>query len=216
MRLPLDLAIASHSSQTSSPAPLLAFDHGSGELILVELQGHLELSLDGIEMQDSSVASSSTQSDGAKAGQKVGKLDLSVPVRGARRQIIASKAQQVLTMCCLASSSCNLNNSVLHSHDLLYAALLLFATSLCSVASHPPHRPPPSHRQARHSQQSYGHPQAPAYSQSPRSVLDHVGHATSANFLALEAFNLARTPQQCRPNTLESPCSTSGRTCGCC
>ena len=104
MRLPLDLAIAiaSHSDQTSSPAPLVAFDHGSGELILVELQGHLELSLDGIEMQDSSTASSSTQSNGAKAGQKVGKLDLSVPVCGARRQIIASKAQQVLTICCLA------------------------------------------------------------------------------------------------------------------
>lgn len=71
MRLPLNIAIP-----CPPDAPLLAFDHGSGELVLVELQGHLELN----DLDTEHEAGDTAAHTSSKAGQKVGKLDLSVPV----------------------------------------------------------------------------------------------------------------------------------------
>lgn len=70
MRLPLELALPppSPSPSRASPSTVLI----DGELFLLELQGELELT-------------SKDAGEGAKplrkAGQRIGKLDLSVPVR---------------------------------------------------------------------------------------------------------------------------------------
>jgi hypothetical protein len=68
MRLPLELSLPSAST---SPSPSVVIDPDSGELLLLELQGELELQGD---VGDDSEAATS-------AGARVGKLDLSIAVR---------------------------------------------------------------------------------------------------------------------------------------
>lgn len=76
MRLPLELCLPSPSTSTSSSTSLnaatssITIDEESGELLLIELQGELEV-----------VHEDGLKDDGdIRTGAKVGKLDLSVPV----------------------------------------------------------------------------------------------------------------------------------------
>ena len=66
MRLPLELALPPVFSSSPSPSTVLI----DGELFLLELQGELELS-----------SKDAGEQAPVKAGQTIGKLDLSVPVR---------------------------------------------------------------------------------------------------------------------------------------
>lgn len=83
MKLPLTLALDPHHHQDTSDddnkqsarcfadPPTILKDERSGELFIIELQGQLELEEDG-DADDHSTRS--------HAGQKIGKLDMSIPV----------------------------------------------------------------------------------------------------------------------------------------
>lgn len=165
MRLPLSLAITSPSE-----GPLLAFDHGSGELVLVELQGHLELSLDGVESKHPAADSAS---NGIKAGQKVGKLDLSVPV----------------------SLSILRNIPVLVAKHVLILLSPPYRPSI-TVSTDPSHWSPPLGRKAGDTECTHGYPQALSASQSTRSLLRCIRHAPTRNILAYQAHGLAPRQQR--------------------
>lgn len=76
MRLPLELSLPTASTSSS---PSVVVDPDSGELLLLELQGELELQGD---IEDDSAATSA-------AGARVGKLDLSISVRSLTLQLSA-------------------------------------------------------------------------------------------------------------------------------
>ena len=168
MRLPLSLAITSPSE-----GPLLAFDHGSGELVLVELQGHLELNLDGVELDETAARSASNGSNGSKAGQKVGKLDLSVPV----------------------SLSILRNIPVLVAKHVLILLSPPYRPSI-TVSTDPSHWSPPLGRKAGDTECTHGYPQALSASQSTRSLLRCIRHAPTRNILAYQAHGLAPRQQR--------------------
>lgn len=71
MRLPLDLSFPSTSASKPDASSFIV-NEATNELLLIELQG--ELNLEGTEHDDA-------DSRSAKSGARVGRLDLSVPVR---------------------------------------------------------------------------------------------------------------------------------------
>jgi hypothetical protein len=77
MRLPLTLSLPrgnAHAQDLNNDAAIIS-DESSGELVLIELQGQLELTIEGENKQDKEDAVH-VHPD----GQRIGKLDMSVPV----------------------------------------------------------------------------------------------------------------------------------------
>ena len=105
MRLPLELALPSPSSSTSPPTVLI-----DGELFLLELQGELELS-----------SKDAGDNPPRKAGQRIGKLDLSVPVRACSP---LSRCYSSLNVPCLCRSvSAQARPTLLIGHHRLVGKL---------------------------------------------------------------------------------------------
>lgn len=81
MKLPLTLALDTSDNDNQQPArcfadpPTILKDDRSGELFIIELQGQLELEENGASEHDNG-----DHSTHSHAGQKIGKLDMSIPV----------------------------------------------------------------------------------------------------------------------------------------
>lgn len=170
MKLPLTLALDKEGRPRMFSDPAAALQDGNldaGELFLVELQGKLEVQLEGEEQEQDDLASSSA------AGQRIGRLDMSVPVRAFRR---------------LAGLAARPTHSLMNEMNAL------------ADTPYPSDRTPPPDRADSQAQHSLGHPQA--HSPSQDILLAHaLGLVCSSSTSHLLASAAATTTTTTTPGS---------------